>query len=138
MQKIHFYQFSFKHHPIAGLLTVCAALFPALSLFDLFDFLGASNVKWITAACYLLIAYQLGLRKLFYRHYVEWNKRGITVRVNSLWGLNFSFSDVKNVTFSEDSCTLQMYGGSTKKIDVTGIESHSKDRLLTLLNMNIR
>ncbi|WP_157472068.1 hypothetical protein [Neolewinella persica] len=92
----------------------------------------------ITAACYIIIAYQVGLRRFFHRHYVEWNKRGMTLRVNSFWGLNLSFSDVKNVVFSEDSYTLNMYGGSTKNIDLAGIEQQSKERLLTLLNTNIR
>jgi hypothetical protein len=137
MEKIKFNEVSFSRKPITALILICAGLFPVLGIFELIDFMSEDTIKLVTVACSLGLAFH-GLRQFFYRNYVQWNKRGINIRVNNFWGLNFSFSDVKHVNFAEDRYTLQMYGGRTKNIDLSGIEQKSKEQLLQLLKVNIQ
>ena len=34
-------------------------------------------------------------RMFFYKNYVQWNKRGLFLRINSFWGKTISFEDIR-------------------------------------------
>lgn len=133
MKKIKFYKLSLTSNLFWGLLLIVAAFFPLLSLFDVFDFLGEQNVKLITAVCYLVIAYEVGLRQFFYRNHVQWNKRGINIRINEFWGKSFSFSGIREIVYAEDEYTVITAIGSRKTINLQGIDTESKSKLLNIL-----
>lgn len=133
VKKIEFYEMSLTRNPLMGILMILSALFTILSLFDVFDFLGEQNVKLITAVCYLVIAYEVGVRQFFYRNHVQWNKRGINIRVNEFWGKNFSFSRIRKVLYAEDEYTVITSVGSRKTINLQGIDTESKSKLLNIL-----
>lgn len=119
------------------ILLVFCGLFPFLNLFDLFTFLEPTTLKRVNAACFLTLAIY-HLRPFMHRNYVQWNKRGITIRVNSLLGTNFSFENVKNIVYAEDRYTVYTYsGGRPKVIDLEGIEPGSKERLLGVLQQYV-
>lgn len=133
MKPIKFHELSFRSNPLSGVLIICAGLFPALSLFDLFDFMGERNVKLITALSYLVLTFQLGARQFFYRNYVQWNKRGINIRVNDFWGKNFPFHNIRDIIYAEEEFTIITVIGSRKTIDLAGIDGVSKSKLLAIL-----
>lgn len=133
MKKIEFYELSLAGNPITGVLIVCAGFFPLLSLFDVFDFMGEQNVKLITAVCYLIIAYHLAFRQFLYRNHVQWNKRGMNIRVNEFWAKSFSFSRIREVIYAENEYTVVTALGSRKTINLEGIDGESKSKLLNIL-----
>ena len=108
------------------------------SLSGVWDFLGEKTVKFLTAACYLVFPFYY-LSTFLYRNLVYWNKLGITIRVNSFWGISFSFADVKRIEYAEDRYTVYKHsnGWKPKVINLEGIDQESKERLLEILRSHV-
>jgi hypothetical protein len=134
MKSIKFQELSPKgKNGIMLALMVAAALFLVLNMFEVFSFLSPKVLKGLTLASYLIVFFH-SFRPFFYRNHVQWNKRGITIRVNSFWGANFGFGEVKSVEYSEDVYTVYRYNDrSPKVINLEGIEQDSKEQLLRIL-----
>ena len=120
------------------LLLVASAVFVLLNTFDVLYFENPKVGKWINLVCFLIITTH-NLRPFYYRNYVQWNKRGISIRVNSFWGFNFSFADVKRIEYAGDRYTVYKYsnGWKPKVINLKGIEQESKERLLEILRSHV-
>lgn len=119
-------------------LLIATLVFIVLNLFEVFSFVDPTVLKWITAASHL-VPLLFFSRPFFYRNHVQWNKRGIAIRVNSFWGHNFGFGDVKSIEYSEDTYTVYRYNDrSPKVINLEGIEQGSKEQLLQILRKYTR
>gem|GEM_PF-2504218 len=138
MKSIKFDELSFRRKSIIWLISMLAAtLFIVLNLFEVFSFLDPRLLKGLMLASYLIV-FSHSFRPFFYRNHVQWNKRSITIRVNSFLGTNFGFSDVKTIDYSEDVYTVYTYNGrSPKIINLKGIEQGSKERLLEVLRAHV-
>ena len=138
MKPIKFHELDWRNNKLVMLFCILTLIFIPLSLFDVWDFLGEKTVKLITAVCYLGLALN-HLYPFFYRNHVQWNKGGIVIRVNSFWGFNFSFADVKRIEYAEDRYTVYKYsnGWKPKVINLKGIDQESKERLLEILRHHV-
>lgn len=132
MQEIKFEELSFKTKPLSFVLLMLSASFILLNVFDCLNFLTSDTRKWIIVVCSLYSAMH-GLRPFYYRNYVQWNKRGMTLRVNNFWGCNFSFANVEKILCQESEYTVVLRTGKRKVINLTGIETGSKTKLLQVL-----
>lgn len=131
MKSIKFQELSFRNNRIWGVLLILALIIVLSSLFDYFSLIDAKAAKYLTSFAYLVPL--LNFSRIFYfRNIVQWNKRGMTVRVNDFWGFNFSFSEVNRVFYAEDEYTLDL-GGKRKTINLEGVDQESKEKLLTIL-----
>lgn len=138
MKPIKFHSLDWKNNKLLLLFLLLSLVFIVSSLFDVWDFLGGETVKYITAICYLGLALK-NIYPFFYRNHVQWNKRGIMIRVNSFWGTNFSFDEVRRIEYTEDRYTVYKYGNGwkPKMINLEGIEQESKERLLQILRSHV-
>lgn len=105
---------------------------------EIFLFIGPSAVKWITTTLLMASMYNV-FRYVYYRNYVEWTKRWVFLRVNSFWGVYFSFSGVERVDFSGDRYTIHRQNyKSPEVINLEGIDQESKERLMEILQQYVR
>ncbi|TXF90406.1 hypothetical protein FUA23_06340 [Neolewinella aurantiaca] len=139
MKPIKFQELSFNGSNAPWLvLMVTGIVFIMLNLFEVFSFMDPTVLKFLNAGSYLL-AFSVHVRPFLYRNYVEWNKRGIVIRVNSFFGVNFSFADVKSIDYSDDAYRIYTHkGGSPKTIQLAGIEAGSRNRLKEVLQQYVR
>lgn len=109
-----------------------AAILMVLSLFGVFSFLGEKQTGLLLGICALIVSVSL-LQPFFYRNHVQWNKRGINIRINEFWGKNYSFDNIKLVNYKEDQYTIITDSGKSGIINLEGIDGESKSRLLNIL-----
>lgn len=119
-----------------ALFYLLALAFILPNLFEAWDFLGDKTVKYLTA--FFSIAMLInGLRPFFHKHHVQWNKRGITIRVNSFLGTNFSFDNIRNIVYAEDTYTVYTHSGRRPSvINLEGVDQKSKEGLLHILQQH--
>lgn len=138
MKPIKFQELYWRKNKLVSFFYLLALAFIVPNMFDTWDFLGAETVKYLTAFFSIGMLIN-GVRQFTHKHYVQWNKRGITIRVNSFLGVNFSFSEVRNITYGEDAITIYKFDGKyPKTINLKEVEEESKDRLQGLLRQYIR
>ena len=138
MKPIKFEELNWQKSKTTVLFYLLVLVFILPSMFDAWDFLGAKTVKYLNLFFTLGMLIK-GIRPFFYNHYVQWNKAGITIRVNSFFGINVSFSEVQNITYAEDQYTIYTFSGkSPKVVNLEGVEQESKERLLGVLRQYVR
>ncbi len=132
MKPIKFQELHWRNNKLMALFYLLALAFILPNLFDVWDFLEPQMVKFLTAffSVGMLIH---SLRQFTHKHYVQWNKRGITIRVNSLFGINFGFADVKDIVYSNNAYTVYLRSKRSRTINLEGVEQESKERLLGIL-----
>ncbi|CEN52461.1 hypothetical protein [Capnocytophaga canis] len=70
------------------------------------------------------------LTPFLYRNSVEWNKKGITLKLNTLiFTRTFSFEDIQSVEFSENELKVVKTNDVVRTLDLTGIAPESIERL---------
>ena len=134
MKTIKFYEMTLKGKGLVQVpLLAASAILIVLILFDVLDFLGDKTVKWITAGCYLTMAVY-NIRPFLYRNYVQWNRGGVLVRINSLWGNNFSFDNIRDVEYTGDTCLVHVHSlRDPTIINLAGIDRASRERFVAIM-----
>ncbi|GIM61433.1 hypothetical protein [Capnocytophaga canis] len=77
------------------------------------------------------------LTPFLYRNSVEWNKRGITLKLNTLvFSRTFSFEDIKSVEFLEKELRVTRHDDVVRRLDLTGITPESIERLKAIFQQH--
>lgn len=96
---------------------IVALLLILIGSFGLIHFSNPRINKLISAAGFLLQA-GFFLRMCWYKNYVQWNKKGMNLKISS-WigtGISINFEEVKSINFLEESIEFTLFGGRRKKI----------------------
>ena len=94
MKKIHFDRLNgnWKFLVIIILSLLCIVF----SLFRPVDFENENVYEWISTAGFLLQVL-FWLKMFWYRNYVNWNDKGINIRIKSVLGKSLAFDKIKSV-----------------------------------------
>ena len=93
--------------------------------------------KRIKAFGFLLFSIYF-LRKVIRKNYIQWNKIGMTVRINSYFGeKKISFNKVNSYTFKND--TLKIFqSNKTIILDLSSVLESDKKRLIQIIDENTK
>lgn len=99
------------------------------------DFLSEDWNKWIKASGYLLFSIYY-LRKVIRKNYVQWNKIGMTVRINSyIREKRITFNEINSYEFINDKLKI-IQSSKTIKLDLNDYSEYDKERLIKIINKN--
>jgi hypothetical protein len=75
-------------------------------------------------------------RLFWYKNNVQWNKKGIVIRIKPYFGKLIRFDEIKSVEFNDNSLTIKKQDGTKVFIDLPEINPSDKEKLLHLLQEN--
>lgn len=118
MKRIHFD--NTRDWRVTAILIV-AVIFILLGSFEPFDFDNPNMNKGITLFGWILWLVYFG-RMFLYKNYVQWNKKGISIKINSFWGKNLTYNNIKgSEIIDNDTLIITKNNGNQLKIDLQGI-----------------
>ena len=96
------------------------------------DFLSEDWNKWIKASGYLLFSIYF-LRKVIRKNYVQWNKLGMTVRINSYFGeKRITFSEINSYEFINDKLRI-IQSSKTIELDLKNFSDYDKTKMIKII-----
>ncbi|ATA89342.1 hypothetical protein CGC58_06155 [Capnocytophaga stomatis] len=72
-------------------------------------------------------------KMFWFRNFVEWNRRGIIIKVNNFWGKTFSFDDIRCFHIENKILEITKENGTKKHINLDGICLESIQKLEKIL-----
>ena len=73
-------------------------------------------------------------RMFWFKNYVQWNKKGIVVRIKSFFGKSISFENVKNSKLENNILTIYENNGKSYNFDLTEIDEKDSKKLNEIIN----
>ena len=115
-------------------------LFPMLFFIGLFAYTTLNNddstLKMISAVLgFGLLIFQLG-KQFFFKNYLGWNKRGVTIKLNSFWSKNINFTDVSSYQIQNTRLQIIRNNGSEFNFNLENIRVDDIDKIRNILNAN--
>ena len=101
--------------------------------FEIIEFENPKINKRISAIGYLLQAIFFS-RMFWFKNYVQWNKKGIVVRIKSFFGKSISFENVKNSKLENNILTIYENNGKSYNFDLTEIDEKDSKKLNEIIN----
>lgn len=101
--------------------------------FEIIKFENPKANKIITAIGYFTQALFFS-RMFWYRNYVQWNKKGITIRIKPFWGKSISFGDIKNSRLENNVLTVFKKDGGSYNFDLKNVDVNDSKKLNDLIN----
>jgi hypothetical protein len=99
------------------------------------DFLSEDWNKWIKASGFLLFSIYFIL-KVIRKNYIQWNKIGMTVRINSYFReKRITFNEVNSYEFINDRLNI-FQSNKTIELDLNNILESDKKRLIKIIEEN--
>ena len=83
------------------LLVICSIVFLFLGIFEISVFNDSFFNESFIKIGFLFQVLFFG-RMFVYKNYVQWNKKGIYVKVNRFIGINFSFEEIKSIDYGDN------------------------------------
>ncbi|MDF4203991.1 hypothetical protein PXD56_13540 [Maribacter sp. SA7] len=130
MKKIHFD--NMKSWIWISIL-ILSLVFIFNGIFELFE--NPKLNKRITAVGFFLQV--LYYSKMFwYKNYVQWNKKGANIRVNSFWGKSLSFDQIKKTELNEEKLIITKDNGKIIEFDLSEIVESDTQKLNEIIIKN--
>ena len=101
--------------------------------FEIIEFENPKINKRISAIGYLSQAIFFS-RMFWFKNYVQWNKKGIVVRIKSFFGKSISFENVKNSKLENNILTIYENNGKSYNFDLTEIDEKDSKKLNVIIN----
>lgn len=132
MKKIRFYNLKNFSNITTNILIIIASV---LFLLNLLELLHIESPVWrkIVNVFPFLMMFIYYSKMFWFRNFVEWNKRGIMIKVNNFWGKTFNFSDVKNFHIENKVLEIIKEDSTKKYINLDGICPDSIQKLEKIL-----
>jgi|GEM_PF-582094 len=126
MKRIHFANLGKNKLVIAVAVFSAACLL--FGLFDGFDLVSTSSVRYVLGLGYFLSAIFL-THMFWYKNYVQWNKRGMMIRIDSFFGKNLKFEEIISAKLDGDILEIMESKNSKVSIDLSEIVQEDRETL---------
>lgn len=104
-------------------------------IFEIIEFSNPDINGYIRKSGFLLQA--LYFSKMFwYKNYVQWNKMGAVIRINSLFGKSFKFLEVQSTELNNKTLTITKINGEKITIDLNKISESDIQKLNEVIVKN--
>ena len=132
MKRIHFD--NMKNRIWISIL-ILSLVFIITGGFELIEFENQKVNKIISAIGFFLQAIYFS-RNLWYKNYVQWNKKGANIRINSFWGKSLNFEDIKATELNERKLKITKFNGNNVTIDLNEIAEFDSQKLNEIIIKN--
>lgn len=133
MQRIHFDNLSKNWFLITVL--IMSILFLLFGIFELIPFENPKVNKGISGLGFLLQVLFFS-RMFWYKNYVGWNKKGATIRINSILGKSIMFDNIKGVELDKKKLIITQKNGKNLMFDLNEIAESDTQKLNEILVKN--
>ena len=103
--------------------------------FEIFEFENPKLNKGISAIGFFLQVIYFS-KMFWYKNYVQWNKKGAVIRINSWSGKSFSFNQIKKAELIEKKLIITKDNGNTVTFDLNEIAESDTQKLNEIILKN--
>jgi len=133
MKRIHFINLGRNKY---WLIVILLSMF--LMLVYIFQFIKFENpkiYKHLLLVAYLLMATYWS-RLYWYKNTVQWNRKGVLIRINSFFGKSLNFNQIKEVELNEKKLIITKNNNKTITFDLTEFEKSDIQKLIEIITKN--
>ena len=132
MKRIHFDNMRNKFWIAILILSVICFI---IGIFEPIEYSNKDLNKYFLKSGFLLQV--LYFSKMFwYKNYVQWNKKGANIRVNSFWGKSLSFDQIKTTELNKKTLTITKNNGNKITLDLNEIAESDSQKLNEIIIKN--
>lgn len=135
MKKIKFDNLQYNWYFISMILL--SSIFLCIGYFELIEFENPNTYRKIIAGGHFIQIILLS-RMFWFKNYVQWNKKGIVIRIKPFFGKSISFDDIRNTKIENKVFTIHKYNGKIYDFDVKEIEENDVKKLYDIINQYSR
>lgn len=135
MKRIHFGNLNKKGRWILLPLIFIGLFLIINGAFDIIEFTNPKTNKYLNAIGYLII-FGFSTQMFWYKNYVQWNKRGILIRIKSFFGKNIKFKEIKSSELTDKKLIITEEYGNKIEIDLTHIVESDVIKLYEIIKEN--
>ena len=132
MKRIHFDNMRNKFRITILILSIFCFI---IGIFEPIEFSSYDLNKYILKIGFLLQILYFS-QMFWYKNYVQWNKKGVNIKINSFLGKSLSFDQVKTTELNEKTLTITKNNGITITIDLNEIEESDSKKLNEIIIKN--
>ena len=116
-------------------ILILSLIFILTGTFELFEFENPKLNKRISAIGFFLQVIYYS-KMFWYKNYVQWNKKGANIRVNSFLGKSLSFDQIKKTELIEKKLIITKENGNTITFDLNEIAESDTQKLNEIIVNN--
>ncbi|WP_445718278.1 hypothetical protein [Flavobacterium sp.] len=117
------------------LLVICSIIFLFLGIFEISVFNDSTLNESFIKIGFLFQVLFFG-RMFVYKNYVQWNNKGIYIKVNRFFGTNLNFDDIKSINYQDNSILIKKYNNKEIVINLSNIQSSDTLYLFEIIQIN--
>lgn len=135
MKKIKFDQLNFRSNKTQFFLMILAGTLILLNFLEVFNNFDPRIEKYSNVIAYFIL--MLIFSKMFwFKNYVQWNKKGIMIKLNNSWGKNYRFEEISNVNLENNQLIISKFNGQRNNFNLQNIDRESINKLINILKTN--
>jgi len=135
MKKIHFGNLEKKGRWIIIVISIIGLLLIINGAFEFVEFENPKTNKYLNAIGFLIV-FAISSQMFWYQNYVQWNKRGILIRIKSFFGKNLKFKEIKSSELNDKKLIITETYGNKIEIDLSHIIESDIEKLIDIINKN--
>lgn len=134
MKSIHFDKIggSWK----VNLLMILAFACISIGGLQLIDFENSKIYKYLFATGFIILSIY-NTRMFFFKNYVQWNKRGALIKIDSFMGKSFTFDNITGTELNAKTLIITQNNGKVTTFDLTDITENDTQKLNEIINNSL-
>jgi len=128
-------QFDNLNNWIWIVILILSLIFILIGSFELIEFENPKLNKSISAIGFFLQVIYFS-KMFWYKNYVQWNKKGVVVRINSFMGKTLRFDEIKKSELIEKKLIITKDNGTTVTFDLNKIAKSDQQKLNEIIVKN--
>jgi hypothetical protein len=133
MKSIHFDNISKSWFLIT--ILILSIIFLLVGVFELIPFENPKINKGLSAIGFLLQGLFFS-RMFWYNNYVQWNKKGVTIRINSFLGKSIMFDNIKKTELDDQKLVITQKNGKIFTFDLKEFAESDSQKLNEIIIKN--
>ncbi len=135
MKKIHFGNLNKNGLWILLPLILVGLFFIINGAYNFIEFENPKMNKYLNVIGFIII-FGFSTQIFWYQNYVQWNKRGIFIRIKSFFGKNIKFKEIKSSDLNDKKLIITEMYGNKIEIDLSHIIKSDVEKLMDIINKN--
>jgi uncharacterized RDD family membrane protein YckC len=116
-------------------ILILSIIFLLFGIFELIPFENPEINQNIRAVGFLLQTIYFS-RMFWFKNYIQWNKKGAILRINSFLGKSLSFDKIKKTELKENKLIITKNGGEIVTFDLNEIAENDTKKLNKIIVKN--
>ncbi len=137
MKAIHFDHITLKKQIPYFILLIVGLLVLLLQMFEVIQFESKTVNKLIFLLPFLIIMF-IQSKIFWYKNIVQWNNKGVFIKINSFFGTSVQFSAVHSFQYNNGRLILKMLYTKDKIIDLENTREADIENLEAILGQYLR